>query len=236
VADRRRFRPSLVVTIATIAFCALTVSLGVWQTHRAQHKEAMQARVDRLAAEPPMIVPAVIVKSDSVAQRHVAARGEYAHRYTILLDNKVHRGRVGYQVVSPLRIGASDIHVLVNRGWIAAGRTRADLPQAPALAGERMIEGIAVIPSAQVFELQAETSQGPVWQNLVLDRYRAWSGLQLQPFVIQQTSETDDGLIRDWARPDTGADRNRAYAVQWFSLAVLAFVLYVALKFQSPQQ
>lgn len=190
----------------------------------------MQARVERLAADPPVRVAAQIVGADSIAQRRVVAHGAYTDRYTILLDNRVHRGRVGYQVVSPLRIGASDTHVLVNRGWIAAGRTRAELPQLPPSAGERTIEGIAVVPSAEVFELAPETPRGPVWQNLVLDRYRAWSGLKVQPFVIQQTSEADDGLIREWIRPDAGADRNRAYAWQWFSLSALALVLYIALN------
>jgi cytochrome oxidase assembly protein ShyY1 len=74
-----------------------------------------------------------------------------------------------------------------------------------------------------------------VWQNLVLDRYREWSKLELQPIVIQQTSPAADGLVREWGPPDAGADRHRGYALQWFALAVLALLLYVVLNLKRPR-
>jgi len=213
----RRFRPGAAVTVATIAFCALTVSLGVWQLRRATEKEALQERLDRAAAAPPVALPARPVAAEAIALRRVVARGEYADRYTILLDNRVHRGRAGFHVVSPLRIAGGAIYVLVDRGWVAAGRTREDLPRVATPAGEQTVEGLAVVPSARVYELSADTVEGRVWQNLVLDRYRGWSKLELQPIVIQQTN-------------DAGADRHRSYALQWFGFATLAVVLYVVLN------
>jgi surfeit locus 1 family protein len=234
VRTRWRFRPALVVTAATIAFCALTIALGLWQTRRAAEKEAVQATLDLRAAEAPLALPPAPARWDAVAMRRVAARGEYVERFAILLDNKVHRGRVGYQVVTPLRIAGGNLHVLVNRGWIAAGRTRDDLPKVPVPGGAQSVEGVAVAPSARVYELAADAPRGAVWQNLVLERYAAWSGLELAPFVIQQTNDARDGLVREWDRPDAGADRHRSYALQWFSLATLAVVLYVVLNLKRP--
>jgi surfeit locus 1 family protein len=227
-----RFRPGALVTAATIAFCALTVSLGLWQRQRAAEKEALQARLDRLAADPPVVLPARRVAADDYALRRVTARGVYADRFTILLDNRVYGGRAGFHVVSPLRLGGGDVHVLVNRGWVPAGRTRADLPRVATPEGERTVEGIATVPPVRVYELAADTVAGPVWQNLLLDRYRDWSKLELQPVVIRQTDDAGDGLVREWDRPDAGADRHRGYALQWFALAVLAAVLYVVLNFR----
>jgi len=229
-----RFRPGVLMTAATIAFCALTVSLGLWQTRRAAEKEALQARLERLGAERPRALPARLIAPDDYALRHVVARGEYADRFTILLDNRVHRGRAGFHVLSPLRIAGGNVHVLVNRGWIAAGRTRAELPQVVPPAGEQTVEGLATVPAGRVYELTADTVEGPVWQNLVLDRYRTWSKLELQPIVIRQTNDAGDGLVREWDRPDAGADRHRGYALQWFSLAALAVVLYVVLNLKRP--
>jgi surfeit locus 1 family protein len=230
VIARWQFRPGLVVTLATIAFCALTVALGLWQTRRAAEKESLQATLDLRAAEPPLTLPPVPTSSDALAMRRISARGEYAERFGILLDNKVHRGRVGYQVVTPLRIAGGNVHVLVNRGWVAAGRTRDDVPQVPVPRGTQAVEGIATVPAGRVYELAADTPRNAVWQHLVLDRYRAWSGLELAPFVLQQTNGGGDGLVREWDRPDAGADRHRSYALQWFSLAILAVVLYVVLN------
>ena len=63
-----------------------------------------------------------------------------------------------------------------------------------------------------------------------------FSGLELQPLVMQQTSDTGDGLERVWEPPNLGADKHRSYALQWYSMAVLILVLYVALNIrkQSP--
>jgi surfeit locus 1 family protein len=227
-----RFRPSALMTAATIAFCALTVALGLWQTRRAAEKDALQAELERRGAEPPLELPARLIAADDYALRRVVARGEYADRFTILLDNRVHRGRAGFHVLSPLRITGGNVHVLVNRGWIGAGRTRAVLPETPTPAGEQTVAGLATVPTGRVYELAADGGEGPVWQNLLLDRYRAWSKLELQPIVIQQTNDARDGLVREWERPDAGADRHRAYALQWFSFAGLAVVLYVALNFK----
>jgi surfeit locus 1 family protein len=227
---RWQFRPGFVVTLATIAFCALTVALGLWQTRRAAEKDALQAALDLRTAQPTLGVPPVPAAADAIAMRRVAARGEYVERFGILLDNKVLRGRVGYQVVTPLRLAGGNVHVLVNRGWAAAGRTREDVPQVPVPRGPQTVEGIAVLPPTHVYEVGPDAPRNGVWQNLVLERYRAWSALELAPFVLQQTNDAGDGLAREWERPDAGADRHRSYALQWFSLAALALVLYVVLN------
>ena len=69
-------------------------------------------------------------------------RGVFVPERTVLLDNKVRHHRAGYEVVTPLRLNG--VHVLVNRGWVEAGRTRADLPQVPVPGGEVRVEGVAL--------------------------------------------------------------------------------------------
>jgi surfeit locus 1 family protein len=49
--------------------------------------------------------------------------------------------------------------------------------------------------------------------------------LPLAAFVVQQTSASDDRLVRRWARPVAGVDRHRGYAFQWYALAVLIGML-----------
>jgi surfeit locus 1 family protein len=66
-----------------------------------------------------------------------------------------------------------------------------------------------------------------VWQNLDLDRYAAAYNIDLQPLVLQQSNESGDGLVRAWRRPDTGVDRHRAYALQWFVMSGMIAVLYL---------
>jgi surfeit locus 1 family protein len=112
------FRPRAWALVLGAAACAAGVALGLWQSGRAAEKRAA-------AAEPE--------------KRRVSLRGTFRPEYTVFLDNKIRRHRAGYEVVTPLRLGSE--HVLVNRGWIEAGRTRESLPQVRTPAGEVRIEG-----------------------------------------------------------------------------------------------
>ena len=228
----RSFRPAFVPGMAALAAIALTLALGNWQSRRAEEKFALGRDLDEAARRPVLILPPGPIEAQGYEFSRVGARGEYSARHTILLDNKVLRGVAGYQVLTPLKTSGDGIHVLVNRGWVAAGPRRDSLPQIRTPAGIETVEGIAVVPSTHFLELSAKTEEGIVWQNLVLERYAKWSGLKLQPIVVQQTNDAADGLVRAWERPDTGAGRHRGYAFQWYALATTILILYVALSFK----
>jgi len=227
----RRFRPGWIPSLAAAGFVALTIALGNWQTRRAEEKLEAGRLLDEAARGPVLEVPAAHADAAAFARRRVAARGTFIERDTFFLDNKVQHGAAGYNVVTPLRPERAGEPVLVNRGWIAAAdRTR--LPDVPTPAGAQTIEGIAVVPGTKFLELAPEADSGRLRQNLVLAREEKRLGLSLQPFVIEQTSDSRDGLTRAWERPDTGVDRHRSYALQWYSFAALAAVLYVILGFK----
>jgi surfeit locus 1 family protein len=229
----RRFRPAFLPGVAALAAIALTLSLGNWQSRRAEEKLALGRDLDDAARHAVLALPSRPVDAHDYEFRKVSARGEYSAKYTILLDNKVLHGDAGYQVLTPLRIAGGDMYVLVNRGWVAAGVRRDSLPQIQTRTGTETVEGIAVVPSSHIFELGAKTEEGIVWQNLVLARYAKWSGLRLQPVVLQQTSDAADGLVRAWGRPDTGVNMHRGYAFQWYALATTILIIYVALSFKN---
>jgi surfeit locus 1 family protein len=227
----RRFAPRWPTTLAALAFVALTLTLGQWQTRRAETKIALQEAVERGLSGPPLAIGTALVAADAAKGRRVVARGEYDDSRTVLLDNRVQRGRPGYEVVTPLRVEGGDRLLLVNRGWTPAGRTRDELPSVSTPGGVVRVEGVAVVPPEKFFELGRE-APGRRWQHLRLDRYAAWAGSPVQPFIVQQTSDAADGLVRDWPRPDVGVDKHKAYALQWYAFAVLTVILYVVLNFE----
>jgi surfeit locus 1 family protein len=232
MSGNRRFRPAYLPGAAALAAIALTVALGNWQTRRAEEQLALGRELDAAAGHALLALPPEPVDAQAYAFSRVSARGVYSARHTILLDNKVLRGIAGYQVLTPLKIAGGDRYVLVNRGWVAAGARRDVLPQVTTPTGIESVEGIAVVPSGRIFELDTNTEQGIVWQNLALARYEKWSGLKLQPVVLQQTNEAGDGLARVWNRPDTGADKHRGYAFQWYALAATILIAYVVFSFK----
>lgn len=199
------FRARWWAIAAAAAACAAGIALGNWQSRRADEKRQPQARV-------------------SVA-------GEFVPRHTVYLDNRVRRGRVGYEVVTPLKLAGSQSHVLVNRGWIAAASTRAELPEVLTPTGEVRIEGIALERVARVLEL-GKPPAGKLRQNLDIDKFAQETGLELERRVIEQHSAAPDGLARDWQPREAGAEKHAAYAFQWYALAALAVILAIVFSFR----
>jgi surfeit locus 1 family protein len=215
--------------VAAASACAAGVALGNWQAGRADEKRALGAQLDQGFKAPPLEIPAAEIDSRSYVMKHVAARGRLVDERTIYLDNKLRRGRPGYEVVTPLRLDGT--HVLVNRGWVPAGKSREVLPQVPAPGGEVRVEGLALARIPHALEL-GPSAPGKVRQNIDLPAFERETGLRLQPIVIEQHSPAPDGLLREWPRPDVGIEKHESYALQWYSLGGLAVVLFVVLSFR----
>lgn len=224
------FQPPLIPTLAAIAMIALTVSLGNWQLRRANEKGTLQQNYDRAAVAAPFRVGAAPFDPKQLVYRRVVVTGEFDPRYEILIDNKVHNGVAGYHVVTPLRLAGSDMRMLVNRGWIAAGPDRRVMPSIPVPIGAITVEGIAVEPTHKILEMSGETQAGKVWQNLVLERYRAQVPFKIQPIVIEQLTPFKDRLVRSWRRPDAGIATHLGYAFQWYALAAAIVIIYIVVN------
>ena len=230
----RRFRPRWLPTFAMLGIVAVTIAAGNWQRGRAEQKEALRAQYAAAGAAPPIDLTRADIDPVRLRYRTVRATGEYDAARQLFLDNRIHAGRAGFEVVAPLKLATSDRYVLVDRGWIAQGASRSDLPRVPPPAGMLTVIGRANLPPAPYLELKGAGNSGPLWQNLDLPRIAAATGLDLLPIVIELT-EADalaDGLIRDRPAPDLGAERNRGYMLQWYSFAALAVVLWLVLNWR----
>jgi cytochrome oxidase assembly protein ShyY1 len=220
----RRGRALLAIALG-VAVTALGIMLGNWQTRRGDAKEALQA--GWTAAEA---APALSVRSgpDAAAvtplPRRVQLFGRFVPGGTVYVDNRIVDGVVGFNVVTPLALAGGG-HVLINRGWIA--RDAADPQRQPSVVtppGEVALQGLAVARVPRLLELKAAAAPTlpGIWPNLDPPGYRAASNIDVADFVVQQTSDSGDGLRRTWTRPDAGVDKHRGYALQWYGLAALA--------------
>lgn len=240
--QRYRFRPRLVTTLAAAAGMALTLSLAHWQLGRAHEKEALAAKLAQRAQDAPVMLGSEAVPVAALEWRRVIARGRFEPRYTVFVDNRIHRGVPGFHVIMPLELekgpGADGRYVLVNRGWIAGTPGRAAAPQVATPAGPVEISGLAVVPSARFLELSKEVQHGNIWQNLTLERYRAAFPIPLQPVLIRQDSPLDDALMREWDPPNLGVDKHYGYAFQWLALSatILVFYLVTHVRRAAPQE
>jgi surfeit locus 1 family protein len=230
-----------IVLVAVLATAALGVRLGLWQLDRAATKEATQAALDRQALLPPLGAEELATTGDAAAtqlHRRVRLAGRWRADATVWLENRPLDGRVGFAVVTPLVLDgpAADgrpAAILVQRGW-APRRfdDRAALPPLATPAGPVVVVGTLVAAPSRVLDLgdPATAASGPIRQNADAAGLARETGLRLLPATVLEADaegNRDQGLARQWPPPATGADRHRAYAVQWFGLAAAVLVLHV---------
>jgi surfeit locus 1 family protein len=230
--------PRMLPTFATIAAVAVFVAAGNWQRGRMEAKQALRAQLDAAMTAAPVALPANVADWTAWRFRPVTATGVFDAARQILIDNKVHAGVVGYAVVTPLAL-TDGRAVLVDRGFVAAGPSRAALPAAAPPEGEVTVRGrVNLVPSGY-FELGREDTKGPVWQHLDPRRFAAATGIPVLPIVIESMAPTgggDQSLARDRAPPDLGIEKHRIYMWQWYMFAAMAIGLWLWFTLRRPSR
>lgn len=230
----------LAAGLVALAAIALAVALGNWQLRRADQKLQQQAAHDRAVADGAVEFSAVEVPEEPQVGRILRFRGRFDDARSIFLDNYTHDGIVGFQVLAPLHLAGSGRVVMVLRGWTPADpadRTR--LPRVRDSGEAQLLEGVveAGVPERlRLGNWQPGGSDDRIWPRFGATEYAAWSGLSVYPWVVRQTSASDDGLLRDWPRPDSGVQRHRAVAGMWYSFALLFFCLWLWYGLWAPRR
>jgi surfeit locus 1 family protein len=229
------FSPALLPSLVTLVLLPVLVGLGMWQLDRAEWKQGLiDTHKDRTGrARAPL--DQLYAKGAEVEYRAVAALGSYDLGHQLLLDNRTYNGQAGYHVLTPLVLADTDLVVLVNRGWIPLGQNRGILPELPGPADELVVNGILKLPPQRIFRLGMEEEAGTGWPRVVqqidIPRLEELLGRRLLPYLLLLDKDDEYGFIRDW-RPVYGIspDKHRAYALQWFTLALVLLLIYIGVN------
>jgi surfeit locus 1 family protein len=232
----RIFAPRPFTTVLTLVLLALLLSLGRWQLQRADQKRGLYEAFDRGAdATRP-----VDLRTPALPRyQHVTAQGRYDESRQILIDNMTNAdGRAGYFVVTPFALAGGG-WILVNRGWVAVGRSRSELP-AIGVAGDARtvrgrtdhlpVAGIAMGRPAPLTPPYPAVAAFPTRAQIAaLLHESSWSRAA---DVVLLDADQPDGYVRQWQAPGFPPLRHVAYAVQWFGLALALGVIYLVTNFR----
>lgn len=236
------FRPTWLGTLITLVCIPVFIALGQWQYQKAEAKQAFQSQLDHYSHETPVQLPQRVDNPDAWRYRQVKVTGVYEPRYQILLDNQVENGRVGYHVITPLKIDGADLYVLVDRGWIPAEVNHRDMPDVSTPAGGQQIVGHVWVPSTKYYSLEKPEDQlssgwQTLWQNMDMKRYTAAVHFAISPLVIRLAPESRaGGFSRIWPAPAERIETHIGYAYQWFGFAVAAFIIYLVVSFRKSDR
>jgi len=212
---------------------ALFLSLGYWQLQRTDYKAAIEQAFEQRLHTPYQPVSAKQLRrelADSTIQfRKVMLTGRFDNAHNLLVDNQLYRGRAGYHVLTPFLPSDGGNLLLVDRGWVDWGGSRARLPEIPALVGETTVAGIAHIPEPPGYQI-GEISLGESWPQVIpfirIEPLQPHFSGKLFPFVLWMAPEFQGHYVRDWNPLWMKPEKSFAYAVQWFVFALIAVVLF----------
>lgn len=216
--------------LITLLFSGILSSLGVWQLHRAEQKKVILSDYNqRMQQQPLDFKSAETVKPYQMLRVH----GTILQNKNLLLDNQHLNHQFGYQVLMPLLLETGEV-ILIDRGFIAGSNNRKTLPTIPTPAVKQSFSGYAYFPSGKGVLLGPVENNPGIWPRVIerIDTTHIAEILHrpVLRFIIRQQTEQNDGLTRQWSLVSMPPERHKAYALQWFSMALVVLILFIALN------
>ncbi|MDA7595255.1 SURF1 family protein [Luminiphilus sp.] len=222
--------------VAGAVLFALLLNLGFWQLGRADEKNLLQTRWEARSALPA-VTPLALLQMPDVSQyadRRVRWQGVLDPEAYVLLDNRLHRGQVGYHVVALIETG--DWSVPVNLGWLAGDPSRRTIPIVNLMQGPAVIEGQVYFPSAKPIMMQKQpppdrlpaTLQTLYWDQW-FDTLAALTGKSIFPYEVRIDPASPLALVAEWPVVNQSSAKHIGYAVQWFAMATVLLLIGVLL-------
>lgn len=243
VTDSKRHPPlrafswlALLVTLLAMAIC---VRLGFWQLERAAEKTAYLATVEQTRQQAPAALSEVLSRPDPHLMP-VTVSGYFNNDRNVLLDNRMYQQRAGYYVLTPFSTDQGQ-YLLVNRGWLERALERKFLPSIAPIEGHQTLTGHLYRPS-QAFVLNHDidsTENLLLVQAIDLAQLGEQLGLEFVPFEFridgeQALGEQQETLVRVWPQQVMGPNTHYGYAIQWFSFAAIALIVFVLASRRKP--
>jgi surfeit locus 1 family protein len=230
------------IALFTAILVPLMVSLGFWQLQRAEEKAAMAAAFDTRQQQPPAPLESVWEQSaQMLAYTPVRMHGRFLEDAYFLLDNQIREGQVGYEVLGVMQLSSGN-SVLVNRGWVPGTADRQTLPPVPPVEGAVEITGHVYVAPGTPF-LLAEQQLEDGWpkriQAVEMDKLTPLINEgqpgTVFPYPVRIDADERGALVTDWQIVNMSPDKHSAYAVQWFAMAAVLLVYYLARSFNLGQ-
>ncbi|MFK7890851.1 MAG: SURF1 family protein [Granulosicoccus sp.] len=250
----RRFSIPLWALCLYLVTVSCMLLLGRWQLNRAEVKVNMQQAVEQSAAAKPVSILDIQNFDDAAARyQKVSVSGEYLPDRHFLWDNRTHKSRAGFEVISMLRLESGKL-ALVNRGWVPLGASRENLPNVDLpedVSDVVTLEGFLSTPSkglssGEAIELAGqwpgllqyldypaiERQTGEPVLPVLVQAQAVWPGSS-EPVVLTPRPEW---YTPNWHPSASGPAKHYSYAFQWFAMAAALTILLFVVNRQKQQR
>lgn len=214
-------------------FILLFSSLGVWQLTRSHQKQLLLKSFAERTAQAPIGIDKLNMQEDLRFYR-AKLTGRFDNQHSLLLDNKIFHGRVGYELYTPFKADGIDQPILVDRGFIPLGQNRRTLPGIHTVIGNVNIVGMLNLPPRYLALGKMTETIEPQWPLRVefihLHDLGSLLNTPLYPYVLSLEPNHPAAYAIEWQIFTMLPERHVGYAVQWFALALTLLILFVVLN------
>ncbi len=221
------------LALLALIFIAIFTSLGIWQLSRATEKKLLIKSYTQRTQLAPLTLGSILEPGDWRFYR-IELTGEFDNAHTLLLDNKIVDGKVGYEVYTPFHIAGWNKSILVDRGFVRIGTSRRKLPAIAPITGKTTIDGMLNLPPTYV--KLGQLTDTPTHFPMRIEYIR----LPEIAEILQQDALFSYVLLLNptdaraypikWEIVTMKPEKHMAYAVQWFAFALTLLILFVALN------
>lgn len=230
-----RFTPHWLMALLAIFFITTFMCLGFWQIERANEKTKMLNAQTALSLQEPKLWEGQTIP---LQYQRIKVQGLFLNMI-FLLDNQHYQHRFGYNVLTPLLLADGSI-ILIDRGWIPGEVSRLSIPKVSIPKGRVFLEGSVYFPSSKQWVLgpSLEKKTNGMYVVEALDAKIMSSVLQkeLYPFIMRLNKGHAYGFICEWNIVSMPPQRHLAYALQWFVMALVILILFVALNIKRKDE
>lgn len=223
--------------LLVLMLMGVMIRLGFWQLDRLAERRALNARVSAQIYAPVLNLNQELPVNQlfDMEYRSVVVSGVYDFPQEVILRNQVHDDKLGFAVITPLKIQGGSYSVMVERGWIPTEEARPALRIKFAEPGLVQVKGLLRRSQSQpTFVGATEPTLAPgqtrqdIWTMINLESMQKQVKSTLLPVYIQQAPDpTWTGMpYRSITRPDLSEGPHLGYAIQWFLFTAAAGVGY----------
>lgn len=213
---RRYFlKLELVQSLMFISIFIVCSLLAIWQWQRAEESRLLEAHNNQQIEE---------------RNNHIELSGHWLSS-NFLLDNRTHKGKVGYYHLGLFKPIASDNTLLVNLGWLLAPIMRNDIPSPDLPLGKQQIT-LANMPLIKPVVWTSDHWPSPLkkdWpkriQSIDIERFELATQQNIDPGYWQLVAGKGKLINIFQSSPYLNKHKHLGYAIQWLLIAIAALMV-----------
>lgn len=233
----------ILLLLLSIAMIVAFVRLGLWQVDRAHYKERLLAHSRQVVSErrPDVLYAAADAQdqaNEADAYEWIVGGGHFLPLPPIRLDNQIRNGVAGIRVYRVFQPDGAQHAILVELGWRALP-SRQEMPPEPAPPDVTQVRGLLAPPPVGGLKLGPEKIVPAKDGSLLLMRItpdKIADALKLKNGLAPRVLILDTGMKVGYKRDlqvlsgTLPPAAHRAYAVQWFGLAIALGVVTIVVS------